>query len=351
MWILWSIITLLVLGISGTQVFSFFYMLFNFSEAYNSVTPTKRTNIAIGVIIHTIILIAWIILCFTVKVINQYWLILLFVWIVGICFTIHVVKKSGISILMDLLNDISATSKDTKVYPPNLASVPKSQCNSAKSIIYDEDDIEDYSFKNYSVSDFLNYIEIELGEGNEEFFKNGLLRVMKLEQCTFEELVRGFKTIRKEYYIGGGKSEVSQQYRLHHICDFFDSYLQEKCARKLSFDRFESFLLQEAKNNKVYTKNKLNDDENIISVIMDGFHKHPLSSQMTVGLAHDILKTLKRLLEENNTTMYWLCNHITWRGDFGLTEWFDKYDDLEVPSLSDMLEWFWHYYKYEQDNI
>ncbi len=351
MWILWSIITLVVLGISGTQVFSFFYMLFSFSEAYNSVTPTKRTNIAVGVIIHTIILITWITLCFALEAINQYWLILLFVWIGGIGFTIHSVKKSGISILMDLLNDTSVTSQDTKVYPQNLASAPKSEYDSYESTDYDEDDIEDYSFKNYSISDFLNYIETELGEGNEEFFESGLLHIMKLEQCSFEELVREFETIRKEYYMGGSKSEVSRQYRLHHVCDFFDSYLQEKCARKLSFDRFESFLLQEAKDNKIYIKNKLNDDESMFSVIMNGYYKHPLSSQMTVGLAHDILKTLKMLLEENNTTMYWLCNNITWGGDFELEDWFEKYDDLETASLSDVLEWFWHYYKYEENNI
>jgi len=87
--------------------------------------------------------------------------------------------------------------------------------------------------------------------------------------------------------------------------------------------------------------------------VVDGEHyyKHPLSSQMTVGLAHDILKTLKMLLEENNTTMYWLCNNITWGGDFELEDWFNKYDDLETASLSDVLEWFWHYYKYEEINI
>lgn len=349
MWILWSIITLVVLGISGTQVFSFFYMLFNLSEAYNSVTPTKRTNIAVGVIIHTIILITWIILCFAVESINQYWLILLFVWIGGIAFTIHSVKKSGISILMDLLNDTSVTSQDTKVHPQNLDSAPKSEYDYYKSADYDEDDIKDYSFKNYSISDFLNYIETELGEGNEEFFESGLLLIIKLEQCSFEKLVREFETIREEYYMGGSKSEVSRQYRLHHVCDFFSSYLQEKCARKLSFDRFESFLLQEAKDNKIYSKNKLNDDESISSVIMNG-SKHPLSSQMTVGLAHNILETLKMLLEENKTTMYWLCNNITWGGYFEREDWFDKYDNLETTSLSDVLEWFWHYYKYEENN-
>lgn len=107
MWFLWILITLLVLGISATQVFSFFYMLFNFQEEYNSVTPTKRTSMAIGIIIHSIIMITWIILCFAVEAIRQYWVVLLFTWIIGICFTIHIVKKNKSSILMDLANNSS----------------------------------------------------------------------------------------------------------------------------------------------------------------------------------------------------------------------------------------------------
>ncbi|MBO5480812.1 MAG: hypothetical protein J6A63_06470 [Clostridia bacterium] len=102
MWFLWILITLLVLGISGTQVFSFFYILFNFQEEYNNVTPTKRTSMAIGIIIHSIIMITWIVLCFAIESIRQYWVVLLFTWIIGICFTIHNVKKNSDNILLDL---------------------------------------------------------------------------------------------------------------------------------------------------------------------------------------------------------------------------------------------------------
>ena len=130
MWFLWILITLLIQGISLSQVFSFFYAIFTCQKQYNKLSPAKRTRMSIGIIIHSSIVIIWMILCFTIDAINRYWLVLLFTWIIGSIFTIFVVAKNRGSILSALVedeienppNNIDKTSQPTKSSPANLYS-------------------------------------------------------------------------------------------------------------------------------------------------------------------------------------------------------------------------------------
>ena len=105
MWFLWILITLFVLWLSGTQVFSFFHILFNYPDEYNNLTPQKRSSMSTGVFLHSIIMITWIILCFTIEDIRRYGLVLFFAWLIGICFTTYNVNKNVDIILSDLSDD------------------------------------------------------------------------------------------------------------------------------------------------------------------------------------------------------------------------------------------------------
>lgn len=150
MWALWIFITLLVLWLSCTQVFSFFYILFRYPKEYNDLTPTKRTTMTISIIIHSIIILSWIILCFTVDSINQYWVILLFTWLVGICYTIHIVKESDLSIYFDLVQNSSThtTQKQQTRY--------SHKENDSHYLLEsdDDDDDDDYDDEDYDDDDY-----------------------------------------------------------------------------------------------------------------------------------------------------------------------------------------------------
>ena len=62
----------------------------------------------------------------------------------------------------------------------------------------------------------------------------------------------------------------------------------------------------------------------------------------------DDLTGVTTILEKDKKTAYWLSQNIA---SCEPSEWYDKYDDYKNPSLSEILEWFMQYCKYEKSKV
>ena len=111
MWALWIVITLIVFGVSATQLFSCIYVYINMGAVYKELSRAKKKSLIIATIIHSAILLTWLFLCIFIDAINRYWILMLIVWIVEIIFTMCVVKKSAIDLFFTLSEDVIEQEK------------------------------------------------------------------------------------------------------------------------------------------------------------------------------------------------------------------------------------------------
>ena len=204
---------------------------------------------------------------------------------------------------------------------------------------------KNFIFGDYSLDGLMKYVEKSIGVAD-PFFKEGLIRVLEIEKINFQQLIENVKTISKEYYMGGSKLAISKKYRLHLFFDFFKGYIDDVRLARISIGRFSAFLAQEALDSKVYISNQPANGEDPISAALNG--KTPSIVKITPDLVAKFVDRLASILEKDKKTVYWLSQNIA---SYEPSEWYDKYDDYKNPSLSEILEWFMQYCKYEKSKV
>lgn len=216
---------------------------------------------------------------------------------------------------------------------------------SNKDISNDRYTDKKYVFGEYSLAGFMKHVEKRIGVAD-SFFKESLLLVLEIEKISFEKLVLKVKTIGPEYYMFGSKLEISQKHRLHLFFDFFTGYINEIRLSRSSVERFRAFLAQEAIDNRVYNENCPSEGESAVSAVYNG--KSPINTKITSDIVPKLVDILMYILEKEKKNAYWLSQNIS---TYEPAEWYEKYDNFENPSLSDVLEWFMHYCRYEENKI
>ena len=200
----------------------------------------------------------------------------------------------------------------------------------------------EYDFENYSMFDFSYFVKNLTGDYNHPF-ERSLKKVLEIEKIDFKTFVLNFDFYYNDFAQFNFQDEVSKKYSLKEFFEFFELYLNYIKSQELSIEGFWEFLKEEALTQKIYKKNKVDEDENIATAIYNG--KRPVQYILTIKNIIDIRNLLEFFLQNEGKDVQWLADNISSRFLYEHPDLEEKYKDFNDPSLEDVLNWFFRYCK------
>lgn len=95
MWFLWSLITFLIVIFSTAQIIAYIICFLRYPELMEGMPARNRNTIVFGLVLHTIINVAWVIVVCCVTSVREHWIAIMVTAAIALFFSISGIRNDS----------------------------------------------------------------------------------------------------------------------------------------------------------------------------------------------------------------------------------------------------------------